>query len=87
MIEFDKKAFIGENENGYEFYLSENLTKYAKLKELKDMAVVYVQKKGEKNFEAIVLLEKNNPIYETRSIERMATHIDILTLAKEFSDD
>ena len=80
----DEKIFVGENEKGFEFFLSEKLTKYAIDEGFKDMQVVYVKKKDAEDFESILLIQDNVPVYETKSMGGIATHLDILKIAKEF---
>lgn len=80
---FNKETYLGENDKGYEFYLSKNLTKYAEEKGLEDIIVAYTKKKGEEDFETILLCENRLPIYSSKSIEGIGAHIDILALAKE----
>jgi len=68
MIELDKKEYLGENEEGYEFFLSKNLTAYAKEQGFDNILVTYVRKKDAKNYEAILLLKDRTPIFESRTI-------------------
>ena len=87
MFESNAEEYLGVNDKGYEFFRSKNLTAYAVEKGLKDTIVVYTKKKDAKKFETILLIENNIPIFESKTIEGVGTHIDILATVKELSDD
>ena len=77
-LDLDEKIYINTNEDGYEFYLSKTLTQYAHTRDLKDINVLYVKQKDQKNFESIIIVKDGVPIKESPSFEAIATHIDIL---------
>lgn len=62
--------------------MAQNLTKWAKKKELKDITVFYF-KDGKK--EGYLLAVGNTPEFESTRAEDMACHIDMLSIAKKFN--
>lgn len=83
-LEGDDKILLGENEKGFEFFLSKNLTKYAKDQGLEDINIIYVKKKDAKNYESIVIVKDKVPIFEARTIDAIGTRLDILKLVRDY---
>lgn len=71
------------NDKGTEFYIEETLNKYAIEKLGKKARVYYVKAKD--GYEAYLLVENNEPVDESYSLESMAYKIDAFSILRRDS--
>ena len=74
----EKPYFV--NEEGFEWYIDEALTKYPQRQSL-DLVCFYVKK--DKLLTRVLMDKKNNILHEDTSFEGMGCHIDMLKLVKK----